>query len=152
MISSLFSFRKKHKAVDKFTYNFQLYNYKNNQVDEKGVTDLRNIIKAFRNFPWKDQTNKMNLPDAKSNPTIGIKDHLNNYDFGITAFPENNTIIYVIYHSYKVNGNWEESFREGYTSEDIEKGLQLFFNRQHKGLPKFLLDNSTGEFGTSLFE
>lgn len=142
----------KHKPIDKFTYNFQFYNYENDQVDEKGVADYENIIGEFRKFPWKEQMDKLNLPDVKSNPTIGIKDHLNDYDFGITAYPKNNEIIYVIYYSYKTNGDWEESFREGYSADNIEKALKLFFDRQNEKLPKFLLENSTREFGTPLFE
>ena len=138
------------KKVDKFTYNFQYYNYDNSQVENKGETDLKNILSEFRNFPWKEQTGKFNNPEAKSNPTIGIKDNLNDYDFGIMTYPENDKVVYVIYHSYKVNGEWEESFREGFSEESIEKGLELFFERKHKELPIFLEKNSVKEFGIPL--
>ena len=73
------------KPEDKFSYNFQFYNYENNQVDEKGETDLENIIEEFNSFPWIEQAKKVNSPEAKSTPNIGLKDHQNNYDFGITA-------------------------------------------------------------------
>jgi hypothetical protein len=138
------------KQVDKFTYNFQFYDLANNEVIDKGETDLDNILLEFRNFPWKEQTGKLNNPEAKSNPTIGIKDNLNDYDFGITTYPKKNDLVYVIYHSYKVDGEWEESFREGFKKESIEKGLELFFERNHKELRKFLKDNSEKEFGIPL--
>ena len=140
----------KHEPIDKFTYNFQYYNFDNSQVEYKGETDLNNIISEFRNFPWEEQTSKFNNPEAKSNPTIGIKDNLNNYDFGILTYPEDNDVVYVVYHSYKVNGEWEEIFRESYSKESIEKGLKLFFKRKHQELPKFLKDNSKKEFGITL--
>lgn len=138
------------KKVDTFTYNFQYYNYDNSQVKNKGETDLKNILSEFRNFPWKEQTSKFNNPEAKSNPTIGIKDNLNEYDFGIMTYPKNNEVVYVIYHSYKINSQWEESFREGFSKESIEKALKLFFERKHKELQKFLEKNSKKEFGITL--
>ncbi|RAJ11897.1 hypothetical protein [Olleya aquimaris] len=149
-IIGFFLFSCGTKQVDKFTYNFQYYDSENDQTEDKGETDLKNIISEFRSFPWKEQTSKFNNPEAKSNPTIGIKDNLNDYDFGIMSYPENNEVVYVIYHSYKVNGEWEESFREGFSKESIEKGLKLFFERKHKELPKFLEKNSKKEFGIPL--
>ncbi len=130
-----------------------MYNYDHDQVDDHGETDLKNIINEFRNFPWKDQLNKMDSPDVKSNPTIGIKDHLNDYDFGITALSisSNNKVDFAIYHSYKVNEDWVEILREGFTEEAVEKALTLFFERNSKELPKFLIENSSGELGIPLF-
>ncbi|WP_420400969.1 hypothetical protein [Flagellimonas sp.] len=151
LIATLLSCVAKHKPVDKITYNFQFYNYENHQVDNKGVTDIENIIREFRNFPWEDQVEKMNLPDVKSNPTIGIKDHINDYDFGITAYPDNQGFGYMIYYSFKVKGVWNDSFREGYTVESVEEALKLFFERRHDELLKFLLENSKKEVGIPIF-
>lgn len=148
ILFGIISCGNQRESIDKFTYNFQFYNYENDQVDDKGETDLGNILNEFRNFPWDEQVNKLNLPDVKSNPTIGIKDQLNDYDFGITAYQgDSNNIGFVIYHSYLVEGEWEESFREGYRKEAIAEALKLFFKRQHDELPNYLLNNSKGEFG-----
>jgi hypothetical protein len=146
----IFSCETKHKPVNNFTYNFQYYNYENGQVEGKGKTDLKNIISEFRDFPWKEQTSKLNNPETKSNPTIGIKDNLNDYDFGIFTYSEQNEPVFVIYHSYKVNDEWKESFREGYNKESIEKALKLFFERKHNELPQFLEKSSKKEFGIPL--
>ncbi len=141
---------KQTTTVGKFTYNFQYYNYENNQVDDKGETDLKNIISEFRNFPWKEQTSKVNNVEAKSNPNIGIKDNSNDYDFGIMTYPENEKVIYVIYYSYKNNGEWEVNLREGYSKASVEKGLELFFERKYEELPGFLTNNSKKDFGIPL--
>ena len=136
------------QRIDSFTYNLQFYNYANDQVDNKGETDLQNILKEFREFPWKEQVENLNLPDVKSNPTIGIKDQLNDYDFGVTAYPDNDgNVGFAVYYSYLENGDWQESFMEGYSPESIEQALKLFFNREHDELPYFLLNSAKGEFG-----
>ncbi len=140
-----------HKPVDKFTYNFQYYDMENDQVQNKGQVDLKKITEEFNNFPWEEQTAKFNNPESKSNPTIGIKDHMNDHDLGIMTYPGDDGPVFVIYHSYLVDGEWEESFREGYSRNSIEKGLELFFNRNHRELPKFLEKNSTKEFGIPIF-
>jgi hypothetical protein len=142
----------KHQPKDEFTYNLQFREYENDQVDDKGPTNLANILTEFRTFPWKEQIEKMNQPNTKSNPTIGIKDLLNEYDFGITAYPDDsNNVVFVIYHSYKIDGDWEESFREGYEKVAVEHSLKLFFERKHDELLKYLIENSKREFGTPLF-
>ena len=140
-----------YNGVDKFTYNLQYYNFENDEVLEKGQTDLDNLIKEFRNFPWKAQVSKLYAPDAKSNPTIGIKDNLNNYDFGITAYPDDSlNVVFVIYYSYISDHQWEESFREGYEISSVEKAIELFFNRDHEALPNYLIENSKSEFGVPI--
>ena len=62
-------------------------------MEDKGETDLKNIISEFRNFPWEEQTSKFNDPEAKTNPTIGIKDNLYNYDFGILTYPDDDEVV-----------------------------------------------------------
>ena len=142
----------KHQPKNEFTYNFQFIEYENDQVDDKGPTDLKNILKEFRIFPWKEQVEKLNSPNTKSNPTIGIKDQLNDYDFGITAYPnDSNNVVFVIYHSYKINGDWNESFREGYEKDAVEHSLKLFFERSHDELLEYLIKNSKSEFGIPIF-
>jgi hypothetical protein len=126
------------QSKDKFTYDFHYATQEEKEVTDKGVTDYKNFISEFNNFPWLEQADKAKEL-KKTAATITAHDLLTKTELWVSIAGDRNQYGYVIGY------NFPKIIKSGifrkertvkwvtmYTTEDTNKIVnlyELFFKR-----------------------
>jgi hypothetical protein len=100
--------------ADQFTYNVQLAGYDYDRYDEKGAIYYDGFVRAFDQFPWREQIRASQRIGQGCSATISVTDHARNVDYWVS-----------------VAGDAEPSFLLGIVYEKEVKGF-LGFGKPRK--------------------
>ena len=71
-------------VADQFTYNVQLAGYDYDRYDEKGVIDYDGFVRAFDQFPWREQMEEWQRIGQGCSATIAVTDHSRGVDYWVS--------------------------------------------------------------------
>lgn len=71
-------------VADQFTYNVQLAGYDYDRDDEKGAIDYDGFVRAFDQFPWREQMEEWQRIGQGCSATIAVTDHSRGVDYWVS--------------------------------------------------------------------
>ena len=71
--------------ADQFTYNVQLAGYDYDRYDEKGAIDYDGFVRAFDQFPWREQMQAWQTVREGCSATVSVTDHTRQIDYWVSV-------------------------------------------------------------------